>query len=90
MLCFYTEYIIKIMYINNVTVAANTTLFHLLENIKRLYSFLSFLLINNPISHPLSRKKLKKNLEGSLLWFCSLLFHYRPKEIFIVIWKKKK
>jgi hypothetical protein len=36
MLCFYTEYIIIIiMYINNVTVAANTTLFHLLENIKQ-------------------------------------------------------
>jgi hypothetical protein len=43
-LCFYTEYIIKIMYINNVTVDANTTLFHLLENIKHLYFLRPFFL----------------------------------------------
>ena len=97
MLCFYTEYIIIIMYINNVTIAANTTLFHLLENIKHLYFLCPFLPLNNPTSHPLSRRRdkerclwgKKKQHEGSLLWFCSLLFHYRPKEIFSVIWAKE-
>jgi len=51
---------------------------------------MSFLPLNNPTSHPLSiKKRKKKQHEGPLLWFCSLLFHYRPEEIFSVIWTKE-
>lgn len=51
---------------------------------------MSFLPLNNPTSHPLSFKKWQiKQHEGPLLWFCSLLFHYRPEEIFSVIWTKE-
>jgi len=74
MLCFYTEYISKIMYINNVTVVANTTLFHLLENIKHLYFLCPFYLsiIQLHILYLLRNEKksnTKDHFFGSVLYY---------------------